>query len=57
MTFGYLPVQPTKPPISIGDLIGSIAAPVLTFIGGGVAAFFGVFVMAFTDYCLAAVGG
>lgn len=37
--------------MSTGDLIGSIAALVLTVIGGGVAAFFGLFFMAFTDYC------
>jgi len=51
MNYGHPPQQPAKPPISTGDLIGSIVALVLTLIGGGVAAFFGIFVMAFTDYC------
>ena len=51
MTHGYPPDRPAKPPIPTGDLIGSIIALVLTLIGGGVAAFFGIFVMAFTDYC------
>lgn len=42
---------PPKPPISRGDLAGSLAALVLTVIGGGVAAFLGLFLMAFTDNC------
>lgn len=50
MTYGYLP-PPAKPPISSGDLAASISALVLTYVGGGVAAFFAVFAMAFTDYC------
>ena len=57
MTYGYPPPPPpllpppAKPPISSGDLAASIIALVLTFIGGGVGAFFAVFMMAFTDYC------
>lgn len=42
---------PPKPPISRADLVGSLAALVLTVIGGGAAAVLGVFMMAFTDYC------
>ncbi|WP_155926345.1 hypothetical protein [Mycolicibacterium sp. CBMA 234] len=42
---------PAKPPISGADLAVSITMLVLTFVGGGVAAFFGLFAMAFTDYC------
>ncbi|WP_043986129.1 hypothetical protein [Mycolicibacterium llatzerense] len=51
MTYGYPPPPPAKPPISSGDLAASISALVLTYVGGGVAAFFAVFAMAFTDYC------
>ena len=50
MTYGY-PPPPAKPPISGGDLAASIVALVLTYVGGVVAAFFGLFAMAFTDYC------
>lgn len=42
---------PPKPPISRRDLAGSLAALVLTAIGGGVAAFLALFMMAFTDNC------
>ncbi|WP_046301265.1 MULTISPECIES: hypothetical protein [unclassified Mycobacterium] len=42
---------PPKPPISRGDLAGSVSALVLTFVGGAVAAVLGLFMMAFTDYC------
>lgn len=46
---------PPRPPISRTDLAGSIAALVLTVVGGGAAAVvLGVFMMAFTDYCPAA---
>lgn len=51
MTYGYPPPPPAKPPISGGDLAATISALVLTFVGYGVALFFGVFAMAFTDYC------
>ncbi|MUL77242.1 hypothetical protein [Mycolicibacterium sp. CBMA 226] len=51
MTYGYSPPPPARPPISGGDLAASISALVLTYVGGGVAAFFAVFAMAFTDYC------
>ena len=42
---------PPKPPISRGDLLGSLAALVLTVVGGGVAATLGLFMMALTDNC------
>ncbi|MCV7086129.1 hypothetical protein [Mycolicibacter hiberniae] len=42
---------PPKPPISWGDLVGALSALALTFIGSGVAAFLGLFLMAFTDNC------
>ncbi|ORA99715.1 hypothetical protein BST33_13095 [Mycolicibacter minnesotensis] len=42
---------PPKPPISRGDLAGSLAALVLTVVGGGLAAILGLFMMAFTDNC------
>lgn len=51
MTYGYPPPPPTKPPVSGVDLTWSIITLVLTYAGGGVAAFFGLFAMAFTDYC------
>lgn len=50
MSYSY-PAPPAKPPVSRTDLVWSIVALVLTFAGGGVAAFLGLFVMAFTDYC------
>ena len=51
MTYGYPPPTPARPPLSSGDLAASISALVLTYVGGGVALAFGVFAMAFTDYC------
>ena len=51
MTYGYPPPTPARPPLSSGDLAASISALVLTYVGGGVAAFFAVFALAFTDYC------
>ncbi|OBG41635.1 hypothetical protein [Mycolicibacter heraklionensis] len=42
---------PPKPPISRGDLAGSLCALALTVVGGGVAAILGLFLMAFTDNC------
>lgn len=55
MTFGPPPGYPTPPPakrpISGADLAVSITALALTVVGGAVAAFFGIFFMAFTDYC------
>ncbi len=46
--YGY---PPPKPRASGIDIAVSITALVLTVAGGGVAAFFGVFFMAFTDHC------
>lgn len=51
MTYGYPPQPPAERPISRGDLAVSITALVLTVAGGAVAAFFGIFFMAFTDHC------
>lgn len=50
MNYGYAP-PPAKPPVSRTDLACSIILLVVTFAGGGVAAFMGLFMMAFTDYC------
>ena len=50
MSHGVAP-PPAKPPMSRADLIWSIVMLVLTYAGGAVAAFVGVFVMAFTDNC------
>ena len=54
MTYGYPPFPPpppTKAPRSGVDIGISITLLVLTFAGGGVAAFMSVFMLAFTDYC------
>lgn len=51
MTYGYPAPPPAKRPISGVDLAVSITALVLTVVGGAVAAFFGIFFMAFTDHC------
>lgn len=50
MSYGVAP-PPAKPPVSRADLIWSIIMLVATYAGGAVAAFIGVFVMAFTDNC------
>ncbi|MGU3650925.1 hypothetical protein [Mycolicibacterium sp. A43C] len=46
--YGY---PPQKPPVSGIDMAISITALLLAVAGGAVAAFFGIFFMAFTDYC------
>lgn len=53
MSYGYPPpgYPPPKPPISGADLSISIAAMILTVIGGAGAAFMGLMMLAFTDYC------
>ncbi|MCF6385714.1 hypothetical protein L2K20_01920 [Mycobacterium sp. MBM] len=51
MTYGYPPQPPAQRPISGVDLAMSITALVLTVAGGAVAAFLGIFAMAFTDHC------
>ena len=50
MNYGIGP-PPAKPPVARADLIWSIIMLILTFAGGAVAAFVGLFVMAFTDNC------
>lgn len=49
MTYG--PAPATKPPVSGVDAAVSVTALTLTLVAGAVAAFFGVFFMAFTDDC------
>jgi hypothetical protein len=54
MSYGYppFPPPPPVPPTRSGvDLAISITLLVLTYAGGGVAAFLAVFMLAFTDYC------
>lgn len=51
MTYGYPPPPAVARPIPRVDLAVSITALVLTVAGGAVAAFFGIFIMAFTDHC------
>jgi hypothetical protein len=46
-----LPPPPGKPPVSSADLTISIVALVLTVMLGAVGAFFGIFSLAFLDYC------
>ena len=48
---GYPAPRPPKPPISGGDLAISITALVVTALIGAVAAVFGLFSLAFLDYC------
>lgn len=49
--YGYPPPPPQKPPIPAADLSVSIVAMILTVVGVAVAAFFGLMMLAFTDYC------
>jgi hypothetical protein len=49
--YGYLPPPPAKPPVDTSDTVISIIAMVLTVLGGAGAAFIGLMLMAFTDYC------
>lgn len=49
--YGYPPPPPPPPPRSGADLGISIAALILTLVGGAVGGFLGLFMMAFTDYC------
>ena len=51
MSYPGYPPPVTKRPVSGIDLAFSILALLLAVCGGGVAAFFGIFFMAFTDYC------
>ena len=51
MTYPGFPPPAAKPPVSGLDMAVSITALVLTVLGGAVAAFLGLFMMAFTDYC------
>ena len=56
MTYGYgypppPPMPPGKPPVNSADMTISIIAMVLTVLGGAGAAFIGLMIMAFTDYC------
>ena len=47
----YPPYSPPKPPIAGGDLAISITALTITVLLGAVAAVFGLFSLAFLDYC------
>ncbi|WP_395308068.1 hypothetical protein V4U86_22235 [Mycobacterium sp. AMU20-3851] len=49
MTYG--PPPAAKPPVSGVDIAVSVTALALALVGGAVAAFFGIFFMAFTDTC------
>jgi hypothetical protein len=53
VTYGMAPppYPPSKPPRSVTDLWVSIAVLVLTVLMGGVGAVFGLFSLAFLDYC------
>jgi hypothetical protein len=51
MSQGALPYRPQKPPLSTADMAVSIASLVLSVLIGGVGAFFGLFSLAFLDYC------
>jgi len=53
MTYGVYPqpIPPPKPPVSTADAVVSSILLALTVLGGAVAGFMGVFMMAFTDTC------
>lgn len=49
--YGYPAMAPPKPPASGGDVAVSVTALILTLLLGAVAAFFGLFSLAFLDSC------
>lgn len=49
--YGYPATSPQKPPASGGDIAVSVVVLVLTVLLGAVAAFFGLFSLAFLDSC------
>ncbi len=49
--YGYPAMPPPKPPVSGGDVAVSVTALILTVLLGAVAAFFGLFSLAFLDSC------
>ncbi|HEX5144869.1 MAG TPA: hypothetical protein VFW21_13470 [Mycobacterium sp.] len=52
MTYAYPPPPPpAKPPANTTDMVVSVIAMALTVLGGAGAAFMGLMMMAFTDYC------
>jgi hypothetical protein len=51
VNYGFPLPPPPKPPAPTTDRVISIVALVLTFLGGAVAGFLGLFMLAFTDHC------
>ncbi len=49
--YGYPAMPPPKAPVSGGDVAVSVTALILTVLLGAVAAFFGLFSLAFLDSC------
>lgn len=49
--YGYSAMPPPKPSVSGGDVAVSVTALILTALLGAVAAFFGLFFLAFLDSC------
>lgn len=49
--YGYPAMPPPKPSVSGGDVAVSVTALILTVLLGAVAAFFGLFSLAFLDSC------